>query len=236
MKKTASLILILFLVYSLGAAVVSVGCEMGPNYNMIIAGKGYRDYRYEGKFNLTARAPVVIEFTPSIGLQTGVVYIEREYGYRRSAVNKSLSAISTEPYYFDTIDYEFHNQFLDFPLALRYTYTFGESGWSVYGTLGGFAGFWIDSKRAGAGLNVDLEPQMDAVSDELDLDYFNRFDAGVEAAVGVKWQFSKKVDAHVSLGYALSLTDMNKAQEHGSYPVHNSTLSLTGGVMWGINR
>ncbi len=222
----------MLVVLTLGAATYSVGFEAGPDYNMVIAGKGYRNYSYRGKVNLTASVPVLIEFTPSLGLQTGLTYAEKDYDYKRAAGSSIMGA----SYFVDTIDYTLYNEFLELPVAFRYTFNFGESDWAMYATAGGFVGWWLRGRRMGLAYDTGLEPGLTQIDDSVNFDYYNRFEAGVNASLGVKWQFSRKFEAHVQIGYSLALTDMNRYQKHGSYPIHNSTFSITGGVMWGINR
>lgn len=233
MKKLITLMAVLLVVLSLGAEVkYSVGFEAGPDYNMVIAGKGYRNYEYKGGLNLTASVPVLIEFTPSLGLQTGISYSEKQYDYKRAAKNSLMGSA----YVVDTIDYTLYNEFLELPVAFRYTFNFGESDWAVYGTAGGFVGWWLRGRRMGLAYSTALEAGLTQIDESVNFDYYNRFEAGINASVGVRWQFAQKWEAHVQFGYSLALTDMNRYQKHGAYPIHNSTFSITGGIMWGINK
>ena len=235
MKRLVTLLTLVLVALSLSAAVTySVGVEGGADYNTIIAGKGYRDYTYSGKISYTVSVPVVVEFTPSLGLQTGVTFAEKDYHYGRTL---SYTDTSGETSSIRTIDYILYNGFLELPVAFRYTLNFGEdSDWAVYATAGGYLGYWLKGRRTGSILGSSLVGATENIDEAVNFDYYNRFEAGVNASLGVKWQFSEKFDAHVQIGYSLSLTDMNKYQKHGSYPIHNSTVTVSGGLMWGINK
>lgn len=233
MKKLVTLLTLVLVVFGLSAATVSVGVEGGADYNTIIAGKGYRDYKYSGKFSYTVSVPVVVEFTPSLGLETGLSFTEKDYHYKRTTGTLQYAELSN----LDTIDYTLYNGFVSFPVAFRYTLSFGEeSDLALYATAGGFVGYWVKGRRTGKVLGASLSVASENIDEAVNFDYYNRFDAGLLATLGLKWQFSEKFDAFVEAGYSLSLTDMNKHQKHGSYPIHNSTVTISGGIMWGINK
>ena len=221
MKKLIVLASLLLLMLSLSAASVSVGFEAGADCNMIISGKGYRNYEYTWKAGFTSSIPVIVEFTPSLSLETGFSYSFRNYGYSRTSDDN-----------IKTLDYTADNSFLELPLAFRYTYTFPDSSWSLFASFGGFVGWWLTGRRYGKAYTIDITPSLKDFNQETDLSNYNRFQSGVTASLGVKLKLDEKTDGTLRVGYSLALTDLHRAQKYGAYPVHNSTFSLVGGLMW----
>lgn len=228
MKKFISLLSLILLALSLSAATCYVGFEAGADYNMVIAGKGYRDYSYTGKFNFTSSLPVLIGLTPSIGIETGLSYYARDYGYRRTVKDGSDT--------YDTLDYVRYNHFIELPVALCYTFNRPDSDNAFFLSGGGFVGYWVSGKRAGLAYNMGTEPGLTPFDEKTDLNSYNRFQAGIIMSLGMKWQLLENMTCHIRLGYSLSLTDLNRYQKYGAYPIHNSTLYLTCGLMWGIKK
>ncbi len=228
MKRLIAMTFIIFLVFSLSAASFSVGLEAGANWNMIIAGKGYKNYTYTGKASYSISAPVLIELTPSLAVETGISFNGKNYGYQRSVDN------GDESHY--TLDFVTYNTFVELPFALRWTFALPFSNWSLFLSGGGFAGYWLTGRRAGLARNMGTEPALTPFDEKTDLVHYNRFQAGILTELGLEWQFSHSMEAYIKLGYSLSLTGLNEHQKYGAYPVHNSTLYLVSGLMWGINR
>lgn len=222
-KLTLALFLILTVVSVYGSS-VSIGLESGMDYNMIAAGKGYKDYIYSGKFGFTASIPVLIEFTPSLALETGLSYYMKNYGYSRTATDDSVSI--------KTLDYACYNHFLELPLAFRYTCNIPGSKLSLFASLGGFCGFWVYGSREGYIYSVSTKPGLIPFSDITNLESYNVFHAGLLTTLGAQWKFSKRLRASVRAGYSVMLSDLNKREKYGSYPVHNSTVTLTAALMW----
>ncbi len=224
MKKTMTLLLLTLALCSLGAATVYVGGELGINSNSVIAGSGYSGYEYSPSAGAGIAVPVTVEFTPHIALQTGLTFQWKAYGYTKNVTIKGEK---------NTIfSYGVNNGFMELPLALRLSINFGESRWGAFCTAGGYLGFWTYGERAGDAFGfTSVRP----VEEETDLSLYNRFEAGVSLSGGIDVEFGK-YEAYLLLGYSISLTDMNKSQKHASYPVHNSTVAVAAGILWGINK
>ena len=235
MKKIFALVLLVLTVFSLGAVTYHVGFSAGGDLNFVIAGKGYRDYTYGGKVGFTGGIDFLLDFTKSFSLESTVTYMNRGYSYKRSA-----SGVTT-------LDYKVANGYLILPVAVRITFPLPsketdvteeeteagkKSDFSLFISAGGFAGFWLDGRRSGTVKGISGSEDVD---EETDLESYNRFDAGALVSLGVSADVGK-FDIYLKLSYLQSLTDMNRAQAHGSYPIHNSTVSLTLGVLWGINK
>lgn len=224
MKKTMTLLLLTLALCSLSAAAVYVGGEVGINSNSIIAGSGYSGYEYSGGRGVDISLPVVVEFTPNIALQTGASFQMKGYGYMK---NVTIKGEKTE-----ILEYSVMNSFVEVPLALRLSLSFGGSRWGAFATLGGYCGYWVYGYRTGDAYGLtSVRP----VEEKTDLSLYNRFEAGLSAAVGADVEFGS-FDAYLLVGYSISLTDMNKSQKYASYPMHNSTVTVAAGLLWGVNK
>ncbi len=230
MKKTFFMALMVLTALTLGAAAVHVGAEAGFDYNSVIAGSDYKDYRYGGKGSMTASVPVIVEFKDGMGLETGLRVLSKKYDYSRSYDYKNPSSKTNSS--ISMVSYTVRNLFIELPLAFRASVDLGKHGISLFGTLGGFAGWWIMNERNGS---VYGFTNTESVRDSLDLSLYNRFEAGVEFSLGTAVTLGV-FDIFCRAQYSVTLTDMNKAQTYGSYPVHNSTLSVTTGLLWGFNK
>ncbi len=227
MKKLLTSIILILACFSISATTFYIGLEAGGNYNVVIAGEGYKGYTYSNKFGASASIPLLVEFTPSLAIETGLSYSMKDFGYSRTVNNDSLSI--------RTLDYVRYNHFIELPLALRYTYAVLDNKLDVFASLGGFVGVWVYGLRSGYAYSVSINPSLIPFSEETDLSNYNIFHSGVSASAGLKWRFSNMVDAYIRAGYSLTLTDLNKGQTCGSHPVHNSTITLIGGIMWRVN-
>ena len=224
MKKLVTLLTLVLVVFGLSAATVYVGGEVGLNTNSIIAGKGYSGYTFTPSLGCSLTVPVVVEFTPSLGLQTGVTYVKKSYDY-----DKTLKIKGQEETLFK---YNCENGFVEIPVAFRYSLNIAGSRWNAFATVGGFIGFWTDGERAGEAYGSTSGRSVD---EKTDLSLYNRFQAGVSASAGVDVEFGT-MEAYLSFGYSLTLTSLNKSQKHASYPVHNSTFTVAAGLLWGIDK
>lgn len=224
MKKTMTLLLLTLALCSLSAATVYVGGEVGINSNSVIAGSGYSGYEYSHGKGLDISVPVVVEFTPNIALQTGASFQMKGYGYMK---NVTIKGEKTE-----ILEYSVMNSFVEVPLALRLSLSFGGSRWGAFATLGGYCGYWAHGYRTGEAYGLtSVRP----AEEDTDLSLYNRFEAGLSAALGADVEFGS-FDAYLLVGYSISLTDMNKSQKYASYPVHNSTVTVAAGLLWGVNK
>lgn len=224
MKKTMTLLLLALALTSLSAATVYVGGEVGINSNYIIAGSGYSGYEYLSAGGLDIRVPVVVEFTPNIALETGASFQTKPYGYTKSVTVKGEKN--------DIFGYDEVNSFIEIPLSLRLSIDFGGSRWGAFATLGGYCGYWVYGFRTGVAYGLTSGRP---VEEKTDLSYYNRFEAGLSASVGADVEFGS-FDAYLLVGYSIALTDMNKSQKYASYPVHNSTVTVAAGLLWGVNK
>ncbi len=224
MKKTMTLLLLTLTLCSLSAATVYVGGEVGINSNSVIAGSGYSGYEYSRGRGFDISVPVVVEFTPNIAIQTGASFQMKGYGYMKNAAIKGEK--------FEILEYSVMNSFIEVPLALRLSLSFGGSRWGAFAVLGGYCGYWTHGYRTGEAYGLTSARP---VEEDTDLSLYNRFEAGLSAALGADVEFGS-FDAYLLVGYSISLTDMNRSQKYASYPVHNSTVTVAAGLLWGVNK
>lgn len=227
MKKTIAALFFILMVFSLSAAALSVGLEAGADWNGIIAGEGYRNYTYSNKPGFTVSVPVLVGLMPSLELETGLSYTMKNYGYSRT--------VEDDPAAVRTLDYSRYNHFIEVPVALRYTDTLGSSDVSLFASAGGFVGLWIYGSRSGYAYSISRNPGLIPFNEKTDLENYNICQAGVSASLGVRFKLSDRADSYIRAGYSLALTDLNRAQKYGSYPIHNSTVTLNGAVTWRVN-
>lgn len=224
MKKPIVILTLLMVMLSLGAASYYVGAEGGVTFNTVIAGKGYRSYEYDWAAGYKASVPFVVAFNDNFALETGFSLYGRSYNYTQK-VDLSDGTKQTN------FDLAVRNGFMTIPLLMRVYVPVGE--FDFYASLGGWVGFWAYGSRKGSVMNGN--DKSESVDEKTDLSLYNRFDAGVSAKLGFDVNFGS-FKGYVEGGYDLSLTDMNVRQKHGSFPVHNSTFSVTLGVLMGIDR
>ncbi len=224
MKKVLVILTLFLLVFPLSAIKVRAGASMGFSINSIIAGKGYRNYEYGEKPGFSFSADFVLDFTSFSGIETGIEYIGRNYSISRSAFYSGSEST--------VLAYTVTNSFLLVPLALRFTLPVSMNDdkdiLTVFSSVGGYASFWMTGRRRGRELTLSYSADVD---EKTDLDLYNRFDGGLAASLGLligkrdtQWSFR--------LSYSLSLTDMNRYQRHGAYPIHNSTFVFSSGILW----
>lgn len=223
MKKTIVILMLILASFSLSAAVYYVGAEGGVTLNSVIAGKGYRDYKYNLGVGYKASLPFVITFTDNLGLETGLSVYGKYYKYSQEVSTGNSKQMN--------FNLDVRNGFLTLPIAFRLS--FPVSSFDIYTTLGGYMGFWVYGNRSGVVINGNSEKE--SVNEYTDLSLYNIFDAGVRASIGAGMNFGHFF-GYLQGEYCLSLTDMNKAQKYGSYPIHNSTFLVTLGILWGINK
>ncbi len=224
MKKTVTILLLLSVMLSLSATTYYVGADGGMTATMVVAGEGYRDYKYSVGLGYKASVPVVIMFDKHLGLDTGISLYGKYYKSAQSIKSGSTSQ--------DNFVLDVKNGFLEFPIALRAILPIGSSI-DAYFSLGGYVGWWLYGVRSGSVMNMNDEKE--SVSEMTDLSYYNRLDAGISTKIGCGYSFDS-FRLYGENEFAFSLTDMNKAQKYGAFPIHNITYSVTLGLLWRIDK
>ena len=223
MKKTIIILSLLLSVMTLNAATYYVGAEGGVTFNTVAAARGYRNYRYRSAVGYKVSIPFVVTFNDNLGLETGVAVYAKNHKY-----SQTVSASGTTQRNFDLI---VNNGFVTLPLLFRFTVPMNQ--FDIYASVGGFAGYWVYARKTGVVLNGNSkEENVDTMTD---LSLYNQIDAGLSAKIGAGISFGS-FRGYVEGEYDFSLTSMNKAQKYGDYRVHNSTFSITLGILWGINK
>ncbi len=200
-----------------------VGVEGGLTINSVVAGKGYRNYKYSKEIGYKAAVPVVIMFTDNLGLDTGLVMYGKNY--------KGSQTVRVDNNNQVNYNLEITNGFLELPVAFRASMSL--NSFDFYITAGGYMGFWLYGNRSGTVVNANNKTE--DVNETTDLSLYNRFEAGLTAKAGTAVNFGA-FKGYAQYEYSFALTDMNKGQKYGAYPIHNSTSSFTLGLLWGINK
>lgn len=223
MKKPIVILTLLSVMLGLSAASYYVGAEGGVTFNTVIAGKGYRSYEYDWAVGCKASLPFVVQFNDNFALETGLSLYGKSYSY--------LQKVDASGEKQTNFDLSVKNGFMSIPLLLRVYIPVGK--FDFYAAAGGWLGFWAYGSRKGSVMNGN--DKSESVEEKTDLSLYNRFDAGVSAKLGFDVDFGP-VRGYVEGEYGLTLTDMNVRQKHGSFPVHNSTFSLTVGALMEIAK
>lgn len=223
MKKTITILILFSVMLSLNATTYYVGADGGLTINSIVAGEGYRKYEYSAQLGYKASVSVVIMFTDNLGLNTGLAMYGKNY--------KGFQTVSVDGENQENYNLEINNGFLEFPVAFRASISLQR--FDFYGIAGGYMGLWLYGNRSGKVMNGNNKAQ--DVNESIDFSLYNRFEAGLIATTGVAINFGC-FKGYAQYEYSFSLTDMNKSQKHGSFPIHNSTSSITLGLLWGINK
>ena len=217
MKKTAAIFTLMLVLCSLTAGSFYTGLEGGVGINTIISGKDYKGYNYGSSSGYTLSVPVIYEFNEWTGIESGLSFSGKNYTLERYYRGSAM------------VDLKMSNVFVEVPLLARFR-TPAYSGLALYGSIGGYLGFWAWGQQKGEAIGLAM-PDTTPVDQKTDLSHRNRFEAGVEAALGCTIDFSR-LRVQFGLRYALSLTDMNLSQEKGGYPLYNSTFTVGCGLMW----
>ncbi len=222
MKKTVTILLLLSVMLSLSAATYYVGADGGMTANTVISGDGYRNYKYDARVGYRASLPVVVMFTDNLGLDTGIAV----YGKYYNASQTVMNGIKSQENY----NLNINNVFIELPLAFRASLPLGAS-FDAYFSVGGYLGWWIYGQRTGSVINMNEVKEN--VNEKTNLSYYNRLDAGASTKIGFGYSFSS-FRAYVESECALSITDMNRSQTYGSFPIHNFTYAVTLGLLWRV--
>ncbi len=221
MKRILLLLFALLLISVLNAASVRIGGEFGLTVDSVIAGSGYKDYQYSPSVGFKASVPLTVEFGRNIGVKTGITFIEKNYDYDRYVKEDDTT--------YHTNDLTRYNGFLEVPLSLLILFPLDSSA-SAFLLFGGFGGCWIYCRQKGNVLSTSSVKDTAVVPLLTDLSYYNRFQYGLLCSLGldISWD---RMSAVLSFEYALSLSDMNKRQRYGSYPIYNSAFTLSLALM-----
>ncbi len=218
-KRLLTLSVILLILLPLPAGTVYAGLESGVGAGSIIAGKNYKNYKYGSSSAYSLSIPVVYELNSWLGFESGISLCGRNY-----SVEKSIGDLRV-------IDLMKYNTFLTLPLRASFSYRADEY-FSLFISLGGYCGYWIYGKEKGAVKGMNSITDVDS---ETDLSLKNRYEAGLAALFGCAVDL-EKVRLRFFGQYDVDLTDMNRAQDNGGYPLHNSSLCVGCSVLWRFSR
>lgn len=217
---------------SLSAAGYYLGADGGVTFNTVVAGKGYRNYKYDYRVGYKAEVPFLVTFNDYVGLESGVAIYGKNYRYSQKVEYDVRGTFSGRVEHISQVnfDYIIRNGFLSFPLSFRASLPIGD--FSLFLSLGGYVGVWLYGGREGTAINQnDIEVK---VKDNVDFSAYNRFDGGLRLRVGADYSFYS-FRIYTAFEYLYSLADMNKKQRNGAYPIHNSTFSITLGILYRFN-
>lgn len=219
MKKALTIFLLSLSVFTLSATDYYLGAEGGIAFNTVVAGKGYRNYKYSVSSGYKVSVPFTIMFTKNYGLDTGLSLYGKNYKYSQRVAVSSTSNQTN-------FNLKIENIFLELPVSFRLNFPL--KSFDLYCSLGGYVGWWLYGDRSGTTINGNGNGE--AVDEITDLSLYNRIDAGVSVEFGADINFYERFRSYIEAEIAFSATSMNKKQKFGAYLTHNATLSITLGM------
>lgn len=226
MKKKILAILLTFLSISLYATDFYIGAEAGPSINMIRAGHGYRDYEFLTRVGYDVSIPMVVRFSKNISLYCGFSAIEKSYGYYREYSSYSL------------MNLKYRNTFFEAPIGVLGFIPLASSHIDLILSAGGFIGVWGFRTVEGSFLNPSATTTGDmtiTATENGNFDYCNRLEYGLSFSTGIALDYPSWL-LMLKAKYSLSLSDMNKKEEHQGYPMYNSTISILFSFLYKATR
>jgi hypothetical protein len=241
MKKAVFIALALFIAFSLGLAFAHegeitpgsnddfhhlyIGIVGGYAYNTLYTSTGYRTLtQYEAGHGFTLGLTARWAFFDWLSVQAELSYIQKNYSQIRTGL-------------LSRTHYTITNSFVEFPI-------FANLNWRVYqqlslfANLGAYLGVWANSHTKGT-INEMTEnvfaPQTYYYSYDEDVPFDtrrdNRFDAGLLAGLGVKYDF-KPFCVYVEGRFNYGLTDLQKDYMKNKVPRINDTVTVQAGIQF----
>lgn len=235
-RRTIAISLILlflspFAIFALDGGEWYVGVGGDYVYNMMMTNTGYRENTYyDNDHGFAVSVPVIYQFNDWLGLESGLRYTQKNYGWRHN--------LEPQKSYAYTDKAKVKNHFLEIPIAVNFS--FGNDTIQSVASVGAYMGFWLASQRSGtlkstsdvyydSGLVfVDFNETVE-FNDVRD----NRFEAGLLARTG----FTVNVDPVVFYlrgSFYLGLTDLSKRYQKDLVSRYNNSITVEAGVLVGF--
>lgn len=213
------------------------GVTVGGTRNSLETTSGYfYDRTYHAAGGFTAGAVVQREFTNWLAVGGELVFLQKNYDTRRSLFYK--------PLYEDV-----KNTFLNVPLYAQFS--FGGNRLRGFLNAGAYLGAWLKSTREGT-INYFYD-ELDPTGNIEDIEDFygmydydepvafdsrrdNRFDWGLLAGVGLRYQFAKRWEALAECRYYHGLSDLQKDYMLQQVARYNNTFSFSAGVLFRFGK
>ncbi len=227
-----SVLLLLFpsTIFALDSGKWYVGVGGDYVYNMMVTNTGYRENTYyDNDHGFAVSVPVVYQFNDWLGVESGLRYTQKNYGWRHKRYLQESYAYT---------DWEnVKNHFLEIPIAVNFS--FGNDTIQSVASVGAYMGFWVASQRYGTlkssantyaadNMLVDFNEMM-----EFDEVRDNRFEAGLLASTG----FTINIDPvafYLRGSFYLGLTDLSKRYQKDLVSRYNNSVTVEAGILVGF--
>lgn len=228
----AVLVLITFSLSALDNKKWYVGVSGDYVYNMMVSSVGYRsDTSYENGHGFGVSVPVIYQFAPWLGLESGMRYVQKNYSWIHDLYKQSSNAYSDSEH--------IRNQFLEIPLTLNFS--FGNGTIQSVTSVGGYLGFWLRSDRSGSfNDNAEIYPVPEdatLVSYNEQVQFSNVRDNRFEAGLLVKTGFLVQMNPVLFTlrgTFSLGLTDLNKNYQKELVSRYNNSITVEAGILVGF--
>ena len=224
MKRTAALLLTIIALLPLHASSGwLIGGEAGYALSFMSTVNTWPDTLYKPGHGAEAAFLAEYGFGYGLSLSAGLRYSQKSFFYSHTNGGDLIS------------DYMEMNHFLEVPLSIRYSCSFGDV--SLFAGAGGYVGIWFLSNWAGR--NISASETMDS-SSNMYMSFGelvplesqdNLFEAGILAEAGVSWHMRKDIRLDFTLRYEGNLTSLVRNVQENTVHRYYDTLMLTVGCM-----
>ena len=219
-KRPITLAVLALLIFplSLGAQ-WRVGVNAGALYNRFSMDKQYMtDYRYGGAWGVTTGVSAQYNFTPWLGVRTGLSYGQRNYRHTRTERA-------------DRLDVLYRNSYFILPVMANFS--FGGKAVRGFTDLGVYGGCWTGSHRSGQEF-VSTAEESYSFSEKLALnpEKDRRLDFGFAGGMGIEWQVASHWAVMAEAFGYYSVVSTVKQYMHVKDYRYNTSLGLQAGVYY----
>ncbi|MDR1975188.1 MAG: PorT family protein [Bacteroidales bacterium] len=213
---------------------IFLGASLGFTYNTLTYTTGYRAFsKYSGGVGLTAGVPFQYKFFEWLSLYAEPSYISKSYSFERTDPNVNYT------------ERNWTNHYVQLPIAVQFS--FGSERLRGFVNLGEFTGFWAASHIKGVEQEATTNssswetlqgrgmPYSYSENVQFDKERDNRFEAGVWAGLGLRYEIPFCMFVWEAR-YYYSITDMQKDYMINQSPRYNNTLTFQFSVLFNLNR
>jgi hypothetical protein len=181
---------------------------------------------YENGHGFEFAVPLRYQFVPWFAAQGELRYIQKNYTWRRTGR-------------YDRVHSTVTNSFLEIPLMANFS--LGGEKLRLFANAGAYAGFWLNSRRKGTGIENTQDPFSNAVfyydfDEQVEFDERRDalFEVGLLAGLGLQYAF-KPWALFLEGRYYYGLTDLQQDYGYNMVPRMNSAFTVTMGALFNYN-
>lgn len=186
-----------------------IGATVGYGYNAFSIDRHYMtDYKYEGRWGITAGIAGQYDVTPWLGVRAEVNWAEKGHRLSRSHLMQ-------------TVDYKIFNHYLQLPVMA--SFSFGGTSVRGFCNVGVYGGYWMKSHYRGFDTNVATDKTY-LVERDLDFnsDRDQRWDCGLAGGLGIEYRFLQHWAAQAEVRCYYSTTSITRDYQRISDPRYNT--------------